>query len=183
MRSHAQQPSVMRRMTGRSAQGWIRSLLRACLVHFLSQAQRTHVRPHLADVFQTFGFGARLPCISPSKRQISMGWPDRVLFFMIHHCFIDSLILIFVHFHVLLLNNRASDLGATVSHCHAVLGSTTSWLGAANGFHFDTGAVMATHSGSTSAAIVLIIMVIDTTSLCLARMDVRTPIAPRSGPA
>jgi len=58
--------------------------------HFLPQAERAHVSPHLFDVRQAFGFGPALARVLPAERIFFIGRPDRVLLLMIRDDLIDG---------------------------------------------------------------------------------------------
>jgi|SRR5579864_4291042 len=67
------------------------------LFHFFPQAQWAHISPDLANIFQTFSLCPRFAGILPSERQFTMGWPDRILFFMIHNRFVNCFVFAVVH--------------------------------------------------------------------------------------
>src|SRR6476646_6811129 len=73
-----------------------RAELQSLFLHFLSQAEWTHVCPNFLDVSQALFFCAALACILPAQRIFPMGRPDRVLLFMVKHNFVDCLIFLFV---------------------------------------------------------------------------------------
>ena len=88
------------------------------LFHFDTQAQRTHISPDLANVFQTLSFCSRFACISPSERQFTMGRPDRILFFMIHNRFVNCLVFAVVHFSLLLTHSISTDVSSSIFTNH-----------------------------------------------------------------
>src|SRR5882762_3677420 len=63
------------------------------LLHFLAQAQRPHVRPDFLDVGEALVFGALLAGILPAQGVFLVGRPDRILFLMIDHHFVNSRVL------------------------------------------------------------------------------------------
>src|SRR4051794_15708635 len=73
------------------------------LFHLLAQTQRPHVRPNLFDVREALRFRARLARIVPTKRVLTIGRPDRILLFVVHHNFVDGSVFSFVATHFLLL--------------------------------------------------------------------------------
>src|SRR5689334_11686638 len=73
-----------------------RAELQSLFLHFLSQAEWTHVCPNFLDVSQALFFCAALACILPAQRIFPMGRPDRVLLFMVKHNFVNCLIFLFV---------------------------------------------------------------------------------------
>jgi len=68
------------------------------LLHFHPQAQRAHISPNLANVFQTLSLCSRFTCIFPSERQFTMGRPNRILLFMIHNRFVNGFVFAVIHF-------------------------------------------------------------------------------------
>src|SRR5436853_1275264 len=69
------------RVRSRRRRGWV---LRK-LLHFLSQAERPHVRPDLFNVGEAVGFRAGLAGVSPPKRILFVLGPYRVLLFVVDH--------------------------------------------------------------------------------------------------
>src|SRR5712691_9435418 len=63
------------------------------LLHLLAQTQRPHVRPDFLDVSEALVFGALLAGILPAQGVFLVGRPDRILFLMIDHHFINSRVL------------------------------------------------------------------------------------------
>src|SRR5581483_10282144 len=59
------------------------------LFHSLAQAQRPHICPYLFYVLQTFGLCAHFSCITPSQSVFPIGWPNRILFFVIEDYLIN----------------------------------------------------------------------------------------------
>src|SRR5262245_52959080 len=69
-------------------------------LHFLAQAQRPHVRPHLLDVGEAFGLGARLARVAPARRVLAVRGPDRVLLLVVDHDLVHGLVVVFFARHV-----------------------------------------------------------------------------------
>jgi hypothetical protein len=80
--------------------GVVAGLLARLRRHLLSQAQRPHVRPHILNIGYTVGFRTGLSEFFPAKWRLTIGEPDRVLFFVINHNLIDRLVFLLfsVHF-------------------------------------------------------------------------------------
>src|SRR5258708_9620504 len=63
------------------------------LLHLVAQTQRTHIRPDFLDVSEALIFGALLAGILPAQGVFLVGLPDRILFLMIDHHFVNSRVL------------------------------------------------------------------------------------------
>src|SRR6266436_3871926 len=68
-----------------------------CLFHLLSQTQRPHVGPDFFDIVQAFRLWTCFSNFSPAQRWLTIGKPDRILLFMIHNNFINSVVFFLVH--------------------------------------------------------------------------------------
>src|SRR4051794_23179812 len=60
------------------------------LLHFLAQAERTHVGPDFMDVGEALRLRTRFAGVVPAEWKLAAGRPDRVLLFMIHDHSVDG---------------------------------------------------------------------------------------------
>src|SRR5262245_47565637 len=67
--------------------------------HFLPQAQRSHVGPHVFDVVETLGLQSSLTDLDPPERKLSVSRPDRILLLMIDDYRVDRSVFAFVIAH------------------------------------------------------------------------------------